>query len=100
MILPRKKQRMDYHLHMHKRAASMSKENYFAGKRDSPLNSASFPSSIVSLITLSIMLAPIMQSYKCIRLCGLRYSDKEVGVIIQDHVVCSRVSSIPEAQLN
>ncbi|WCJ26094.1 Subtilisin-like protease [Euphorbia peplus] len=33
-------------------------------------------------------------------LCGLGYSDKEVGLIIQGSVVCSNNSSIPEAQLN
>ncbi|XP_050229415.1 subtilisin-like protease [Mercurialis annua] len=33
-------------------------------------------------------------------LCGLGYSDKEVGLIVQQTVKCSNVSSIPEAQLN
>ncbi|XP_065858086.1 subtilisin-like protease [Euphorbia lathyris] len=33
-------------------------------------------------------------------LCGLGYTDKEVGLIIQGNVVCSNDSSIPEAQLN
>ncbi|XP_065858092.1 subtilisin-like protease [Euphorbia lathyris] len=33
-------------------------------------------------------------------LCGLGYSDKEVGVIVQHRVKCSKNSSIPEAQLN
>ncbi|WCJ26093.1 Subtilisin-like protease [Euphorbia peplus] len=33
-------------------------------------------------------------------LCGLGYSDKEVGLITQSNVVCSNASNIPEAQLN
>ncbi|KAF2298929.1 hypothetical protein GH714_029193 [Hevea brasiliensis] len=33
-------------------------------------------------------------------LCGLGYSDKEVGLIVQGTVTCSNDSSIPEAQLN
>ncbi|WCJ26092.1 Subtilisin-like protease [Euphorbia peplus] len=33
-------------------------------------------------------------------LCGLGYSDKEVGLITQSNVVCSNETSIPEAQLN
>ncbi|WCJ26103.1 Subtilisin-like protease [Euphorbia peplus] len=33
-------------------------------------------------------------------LCGLGYSNKQVGLIIQGKVVCSKASSIPEAQLN
>ncbi|XP_025012041.2 subtilisin-like protease 3 [Ricinus communis] len=33
-------------------------------------------------------------------LCGLGYSDKQVGLIVQRAVKCSNDSSIPEAQLN
>ncbi|KAL3645617.1 hypothetical protein CASFOL_010797 [Castilleja foliolosa] len=33
-------------------------------------------------------------------LCGLNYTNKEVSVIVQRNVDCSRVKSIPEAQLN
>ncbi|KAL8557000.1 hypothetical protein ACS0TY_004467 [Phlomoides rotata] len=33
-------------------------------------------------------------------LCGLQYTDREVGIITQQKVNCSRVSSIPELQLN
>ncbi|KAJ8766173.1 hypothetical protein K2173_021690 [Erythroxylum novogranatense] len=33
-------------------------------------------------------------------LCGLKYSDKQVGVVLQRPVKCSNYSSIPEAQLN
>ncbi|XP_057997908.1 subtilisin-like protease [Hevea brasiliensis] len=33
-------------------------------------------------------------------LCGLGYSDKEIGLIVQRTVKCSNDSSIPEAQLN
>ncbi|KDP25559.1 hypothetical protein JCGZ_20715 [Jatropha curcas] len=33
-------------------------------------------------------------------LCGLAYSDKEVGLIVQRPVKCSNYSRIPEAQLN
>ncbi|KAJ9147818.1 hypothetical protein P3X46_029936 [Hevea brasiliensis] len=33
-------------------------------------------------------------------LCGLGYSDKQVGLIVQHGVNCSNDSSIPEAQLN
>ncbi|KAL3645614.1 hypothetical protein CASFOL_010794 [Castilleja foliolosa] len=33
-------------------------------------------------------------------LCGLNYTNKQVSVIVQRNVDCSRVKSIPEAQLN
>ncbi|OAY56628.2 hypothetical protein MANES_02G029575v8 [Manihot esculenta] len=33
-------------------------------------------------------------------LCGLGYSDKQVGLIVRHTVNCSTISSIPEAQLN
>ncbi|WCJ26096.1 Subtilisin-like protease [Euphorbia peplus] len=33
-------------------------------------------------------------------LCGLGYTDKQVGVIVQQKVKCSKNSSIPEAELN
>lgn len=33
-------------------------------------------------------------------LCGLGYSDKEVGILVHRPVVCSRIGKIPEAQLN
>lgn len=33
-------------------------------------------------------------------LCGLQYTDREVGMITQQKVNCSKVSSIPELQLN
>ncbi|KAK4400571.1 Subtilisin-like protease SBT1.2 [Sesamum angolense] len=33
-------------------------------------------------------------------LCGLNYTNQQVSLIIQQRVDCSRVSSIPEAQLN
>jgi len=33
-------------------------------------------------------------------LCGLNYTDKEVGLILNQNVDCSEVKAIPEAQLN
>ncbi|KAL5098924.1 hypothetical protein RYX36_003251 [Vicia faba] len=33
-------------------------------------------------------------------LCGLNYTDKQVGLILQQEVKCSEVKSIPQAQLN
>ncbi|QCD91611.1 subtilisin-like protease SBT1.2 [Vigna unguiculata] len=33
-------------------------------------------------------------------LCGLNYTDKEVGLILNQNVDCSEVKTIPEAQLN
>jgi subtilisin family serine protease len=33
-------------------------------------------------------------------LCGLNYTDRQVGVILQQKVKCSEVKSIPQAQLN
>ena len=33
-------------------------------------------------------------------LCGLNYTDRQVGIILQQKVNCSEVKSIPEAQLN
>ncbi|KAK7406197.1 hypothetical protein VNO78_07817 [Psophocarpus tetragonolobus] len=33
-------------------------------------------------------------------LCGLNYTDKQVGLILNQNVKCSQVKSIPEAQLN
>lgn len=33
-------------------------------------------------------------------LCGLKYTDREIGMITQEKVSCDQVSSIPESQLN
>ncbi|XP_047946915.1 subtilisin-like protease [Salvia hispanica] len=33
-------------------------------------------------------------------LCGLSYTDREIGMITQERVNCSQISSIPETQLN
>ncbi|KAH6778952.1 hypothetical protein C2S52_010189 [Perilla frutescens var. hirtella] len=33
-------------------------------------------------------------------LCGLEYTDREIGIITQEKVSCSQISSIPETQLN